>query len=87
MKQRIGSAIALVSVVITCVLVAGGCQPPRAYFTLDWGSAVMQPRFCLYRDRDFQQWLGVGGLQFGKYHVPLKGKINGNLTCRGKLVK
>ena len=67
MKNRIGIAISVVSFLISCFLVSVGCQPHAiGYFTLDLGSAVMKPTFCLYRDPDFQQQLGIGGITVWK---------------------
>ena len=67
MKDRIGIAIRVVSLLISCLLVAAGCMSfPIGYFILDWGSAVMEPRFCLYRDRDFQEPLGIGEITVWK---------------------
>ena len=59
MKNGIGITIAFVCLLIPCILVSIGCQPPRAYFTLDWGAAVMQPTFCMYQDPYFQERLGI----------------------------
>lgn len=68
MKNRIGITISVVSLLISFFLVSVGCRPsrPRGYFTLDLGSAVLQPRFCLYRDPDFQQQLGIEGITVWK---------------------
>ena len=66
MKRRIGITIVGVSLLISCVLVCVGCSPPRGYFTIDWGSAVMQPTFCLYRDGELQQPLGIGTITVWK---------------------
>ena len=55
MKERIGSAIACINLLLSCVLVFIGCRPPLAHITLDWGASVMQPTFCMYRDRFFQE--------------------------------
>lgn len=68
MKNRIGITISVVSLLISFFLLSVGCRPPRArgYFTLDWGAAVMQPRFCLYRDPGFQQQLGIEGITVWK---------------------
>ena len=66
MKERTGSAIAVVSILISCLLVCVGCHPPRRYISVDSGSAVMQPTFCLYRDPDFQQRLNIRNLTVWK---------------------
>ena len=54
MKDRIGIAIvALVSILISCVLIAG-CTPTPGYITIDSRSEVMQPTFRMYLDRCFR---------------------------------
>ncbi len=63
MKNRIGIAIiALLSVVISCCLVPIGCTPPTGYITIDPGSTVMNPTFCIYHDRYFQKRLNIGSI-------------------------
>ena len=66
MKNRIGSALAGVSLLISCVWGFVGCQPAIGYVTIDWGSSVMQPTFCMYRDPYFQEPLSVGSMSVRK---------------------
>ena len=66
MKKRIGSAIAGVSLLICCVCVGTGCTPALGYVTIDWGSSVMQPTFCMYRDPYFQEPLSIGSIEVNK---------------------
>ena len=67
MKNRIGIAIvALVSLFISCVWVGTGCTPALGYVTIDWGSLVMQPTFCMYRDPYFQEPLSIGSITVEK---------------------
>jgi hypothetical protein len=61
MKKRIGSALTGVSLLISCFFVAG-CVPALGYVTIDWGSSVMQPTFCMYRDPYFQERLSIGSI-------------------------
>ena len=58
MKNRTGTAIVLVSL-LSCCSVFTGCSPGSTYITLDSRSALMQPTFCLYADRYFQERLDV----------------------------
>jgi len=74
MKNRIGSAIAVVSLLISCVWVDTGCTPALGYVTIDWGSSVMQPTFCMYRDPYFQKPLSVGSIEVRKLSVSDEGK-------------
>lgn len=61
MKGRTGIAIiALVSLLISCVLVSVGSYPGDGYIRVDSRSEVMQPTFCLYRDSYFQKRLDIG---------------------------
>lgn len=57
MKNRIGTAIVLVSILSCSVFT--GCSPGSTYITLDSRSALMQPKFCLYADRYFQEQLDI----------------------------
>ena len=57
MKNGIGTAIVLVSILSCSVFT--GCSPGSTYITLDARSALMQPTFCLYADRFFQEQLDV----------------------------
>ena len=67
MKNKIDITIAVVSgLLISCVWVFLGCQLPLGYVTLDWGSSVMQPTFCMYRDPYFQEPLSVGSITVRK---------------------
>ena len=66
MKKRIDSALAGVSVFLSCVWGFLGCQLPLGYVTIDWGSSVMQPTFCMYRDPYFQEPLSVGSIEVNK---------------------
>ena len=73
-KERIGSAIALVSLLI-CLWVCGGCQSFRRYtISVDSGSALMQPTFCLYQDPHFQERLGIRGITVWKVPRPFDQK-------------
>lgn len=51
-------AIALVSIVISCVLVFVGCSPFDGYIALDAGSGLLQPTFRMYADQYFQERVG-----------------------------
>ena len=62
MKNRIDITIAVVSGLLSCVWVFVGCQLPIGYVTVDWGSSVMQPTFCMYRDPYFQERLSIGSI-------------------------
>ena len=66
MKKRIGSAVAVVSVLLSCVWVFVGCPLPFGYVNIDWGSSVMQPTFCMYRDPYFQEPLSIGSITVRK---------------------
>ncbi len=66
MKQRIGRTLASASLLISCVWVCPGCTPPLGYVTIDWGSVVMQPTFCMYRDPYFQERLSIGSIEVQK---------------------
>ena len=57
MKNRIGTAIVLVSI-LSCS-VSAVCSPGSTYITLNSRSALMQPKFCLYADRYFQEQLDI----------------------------
>ena len=69
MKDKIGIAImALVSILISCVLIAG-CTPLPGYITIDSRSEVMNPTFCMYLDRCFrhhQVQLDIGTITVSK---------------------
>lgn len=69
MKRRIGSALAGVSLLISCVCVGTGCTPALGYVTIDWESSVMQPTFCMYRDPYFQEPLSVGSIEVQKVRL------------------
>ena len=58
MKDRICIAIAIVSVLINCFF-GVGCSPPPGYITIDSGSALMNPTFCMYKDPYFQEPLSI----------------------------
>ncbi len=59
MKDKIGIAIvALVSILISCVLVAG-CTPFPAYITIDFRSEVRQPTFFMYLDPQVKLDIGT----------------------------
>ena len=62
MKNRIGSAIVVVNLLLICGLFCIGCVPIDGYIAVDSGSVVMQPTFCLYRDPSFQQRLKIGSI-------------------------
>ena len=66
MKNRIGITLSDVSLLISCIWICIGCQPPLGYVTVDWGSSVMQPTFCMYRDPYFQEPLSVGSIKVTK---------------------
>ena len=66
MKDRIGSVIAPISLLISCVLICVGCQPRSAYITVDARSALMQPTFCMYRDASLQERLDIEGIMVWK---------------------
>ena len=74
MKDRIGIAIRVVSLLISCHLATAGCSSIPGYFILDWGTPPMQPTFCLCRDRDFQEPLGIGGIAVWKVRHSFHGK-------------
>ena len=61
MKDRICIAIAIVSILINCFF-GVGCSPPPGYITIDSGSALMKPTFCMYKDRYFQERLHIGSI-------------------------
>ena len=54
MKNRIRTAIALVSLLISCRF-GIGYSPSLGYTTVDLRSELMQPTFNVYQDRYFQQ--------------------------------
>ena len=59
MTDRIGIAIsALVSILISCVLMAG-CTPLPAYNTIDSRSELMQPTFFMYLDPQVKLDIGT----------------------------
>ena len=61
MKDRIGIAvIALAGILISYVLVSVGSYPGDGYIGVDLRSTLMQPTFCLYRNRYFQERLDIG---------------------------
>ena len=66
MKNRIDITIAVVSGLLSCVWGFLGCQLPLGYVTIDWGSSVVQPTFCMYRDPYFQEPLSVGSIEVNK---------------------
>ena len=66
MKNRIDITMAGVSLLLSCVWGFVGCQPALGYVTIDWGSSVMQPTFCMYRDPYFQEPLSVGSIEVRK---------------------
>ena len=49
MKDRIGIAIVIANILISC-LISSGCVRPREYIIINSGSTLMQPTFCMYRD-------------------------------------
>lgn len=51
MKKGIGSAIACMSLFLSCGLVCVGCKRVTGEIPIevDWGSALMQPTFCTYQ--------------------------------------
>ena len=51
-------AIALVSIVISCVLIFVSCSPFYAYIALDADSGLLQPTFRMYEDQYFQKRVG-----------------------------
>ena len=61
MKKRVGITIALVSLLITCILVCIGCTPEMVFSIahVDSGSTVVQPTFCAYQGRYFQEQSGI----------------------------
>ena len=66
MKERTGRTSALVSLLITCVLIGVGCQPRSAYITVDARSTLMQPTFCFYRDASLQERLDIESIMVWK---------------------
>ena len=59
MKDNIGIAIiALVSILISCVLIAG-CRPTPGYITIDSRSEVRQPTFSMYLDPQVKLDIGT----------------------------
>ena len=66
MKNRIDITMAGVSLLLSCVWGFVGCQPALGYVTIDWGSSVMQPTFCMYQDPYFQEPLSVGSIEIRK---------------------
>ena len=66
MKDRIDiTIIALVSILISCFLVAG-CIPPPGYITIDSPSTLMEPTFCMYKDPYFQEPSHIGRITVEK---------------------
>ena len=61
MKNRISTAIALVSLLISCFF-GIGCSPSLGYTTVDPRSALMQPTFNVYWDQYFQQRSNIRSL-------------------------
>ncbi len=59
MRDRIGIAIAVISILISCVLVLDGCQPSSGYVTVNAGSTLMQPTFCSYEDASLRNRWGI----------------------------
>ena len=86
MKNRIDITIAVVSGLLSCVWGFLGCQLPLGYVTIDWGSSVVQPTFCMYRDPYFQEPLSVGSIDSSEqnYDVSLVRRSDGE---DGKRVK
>lgn len=60
MKDKICIRIALVSTLISCLLVATGCHPGFGHISINSGSEVMRPTFCMYADPYFQGRLDIG---------------------------
>ena len=58
MTDKIGIAIIALVSVLSCS-VSTGLSPGSTYITLDSRSALMQPKFCLYADRYFQEQLDI----------------------------
>ena len=58
MRNRMDSAITVVSLLIGCLIFIG-CSPIEVEMTLDSGSALMQPTFCLYQDRYSHERCGI----------------------------
>ena len=59
MKDRIGiTIVALVSVLISCVLITG-CTPTPGYITIDLRSEVRQPTFFMYLDPQVKLDIGT----------------------------
>lgn len=54
------TVIALVSIFIGYFFVCVGCSPGHGYISIDSGSEVMRPIFCLYGDPYFQGRLDIG---------------------------
>lgn len=59
MKEKIGLTIAGVSLLLSCVWVYLGCQPPRGYIRVDSKAGVMHPTFRFYQDASFQERLEI----------------------------
>lgn len=59
MKNRIDIAIiALIGILISCFFIVG-CTPGSTYIAVDPRSELMQPTFCLYAGRYFQEPLEI----------------------------
>ena len=65
MINRIGIAIAFVSILISC-LVFVGCTPLPGYIVVDSGSALMNPTFHISGDQYFQERLRIGRIKVEK---------------------
>ena len=77
MKNRIGIVIILlIGILISCFFVAG-CVPPSVYITIDSGSAVMQPTFCIHLDTYFQKQLSIGSITVRKLLLSSEEKKRG----------
>ena len=55
MKNKICIAIAILSILISCLWVSVGCTPLPGYIAIDSQSELMQPTFSLYNDPYFQK--------------------------------
>ena len=66
MKNKISIAIILLSILISCALVYGGCTPSAGYLTIDARAGLMQPTFCMYRDASLQERLDIEGIMVWK---------------------
>lgn len=58
MKKRIRNVIVVVSLLLSCSLVFGGCTPFGGYVALDAESGLLQPTFRMYADQHFQERVG-----------------------------